>query len=96
MLFTPVPGSILFEKHKDYLLEQENKKWNLQDLNGKLLPFLEYNQQPQYYPQLQASDYLELESFMSHLNKSKVYQKCFDFADDNPVANTFRRIIAHG
>jgi radical SAM superfamily enzyme YgiQ (UPF0313 family) len=94
MLFTPAPGSTLYETHKRYLHEEMG--WDLHQLNGKLLPFLEYNQQPQHYPGLQASDYLELEAFMTHLNKSKVCQKCFDFAGDNRVASTFRRVVAHG
>ncbi len=89
MLFTPVPGSILFETHRAYLLEKMG--WDLHELNGKLLPFLEYNQR--YYPELQASDYLELEAFMMHLNSSKVYQRRFDFAGDSLVARTFRRVV---
>ena len=44
-------------------------------------------------PELQASDYLELESFVSRLNSSKVYRKRFDFAADSPVAGTFRRVV---
>lgn len=91
MLFTPVPGSILFETHKTYLLEEMG--WDLHELSGKLLPFLEYNRQQ--YPGLQASDYLELEDFMYHLNSSKVYRERFDFTKHNPVANTFRRVIAN-
>lgn len=94
MLFTPVPGSTLYKIHEEYLREEMG--WDLHQLNGKLLPFLEYNQQPQYYPELQASDYLELEALMTHLNKSKVKQKRFDFAEDNPVANAFRRVVASG
>lgn len=90
MLFTPVPGSILFDTHKSYLLDEMG--WDLHDLNGKLLPFLEYNQR--HYPGLQASDYLELEDFMYHLNSSKVYQERFDFTKRNPVADTFRRVMA--
>ena len=88
MLFTPVPGSILYEEHLDYFQEQG---WDLQDLNGKLLPFLEYNQK--FNPRLQASDFLELENFMFHLNSSKVFSERFDFAKENRVANTFRRVI---
>jgi radical SAM superfamily enzyme YgiQ (UPF0313 family) len=90
MLFTPVPGSILFEQHREYLLE--GRGFDLQDLNGKLLPFLEYNRQ--IYPGLQASDYLELENFMMHLNSSKVFQERFDFTKDNPVARTFYRVVS--
>jgi len=44
-------------------------------------------------PELQASDYLQLESFMMRLNSSKVYRKRFDFAADSPVAGTFRRVV---
>jgi radical SAM superfamily enzyme YgiQ (UPF0313 family) len=89
MLFTPVPGSIMFEEHKTYLFDEMG--WDLHDLNGKLLPFLEYNQR--LYPSLKASDYLELENFMYVLNSSKVYGQRFDFTKDNPVANTFRQLV---
>lgn len=89
MLFTPVPGSIMFEEHKTYLFDEMG--WDLHDLNGKLLPFLEYNQSR--YPGLKASDYLELENFMYVLNSSKVYEQRFDFTKDNPVANTFRQLV---
>ena len=41
MLFTPVPGSQMFAQFEDYLLHERG--WDLQHLNGKLLPFLEYN-----------------------------------------------------
>jgi radical SAM superfamily enzyme YgiQ (UPF0313 family) len=91
MLFTPVPGSMMFETHREYLLGEMG--WDLQDLNGKLLPFLEYNQR--HYAGLQASDYLELEAFMMRLNSSKVYRKRFDFAGDSPVARTFRQVVGN-
>lgn len=89
MLFTPVPGSILFRTHERYIFEEQG--YDLQDLNGKLLPFLEYNQRN--YPGLRASDYLQLENFMMHLNSSKVFQERFDFTKDNPVARTFYRVL---
>lgn len=66
--FTPVPGSIIYHQHEHYLLNRQRangENWDLQDLNGKLLPFLEYNQLRM--PGLQASDYLEFESLMMHL-----------------------------
>jgi radical SAM superfamily enzyme YgiQ (UPF0313 family) len=94
MLFTPVPGSILFTKHEHYLMSQmrpDGSNWDLHDLNGKLLPFLEYNQQR--YPELKASDYIELESLMMHLNNSKVYQKRFDINSDSAAAKTFRKVL---
>mgnify|MGYP005841599421 CR=1 FL=1 len=89
MLFTPVPGSALFDQHRAYLLEEMG--WDLHQLNGKLLPFLEYNQR--YYPELRASDYLELEAFMMHLNNSKVYQKRFDLLGEHRVARGFRQTV---
>jgi len=69
MLFTPVPGSMMFEQHRGYLMEEMG--WDLDQLNGKLLPFLEYNRR--WTPRLRASDYVELEAFMMRLNSSKVY-----------------------
>ena len=90
MLFTPVPGSIIFEKHMGYLFNQMG--WNLHHLNGKFLPFLEYNRQQ--YPGLRASDYLELESFMMRLNSSKVYSKRFDLAGNSLVAEEFRHALS--
>jgi radical SAM superfamily enzyme YgiQ (UPF0313 family) len=95
MLFTPVPGSILFEQHRDYLFSQlkpDGGSWDLHDLNGKLLPFLEYNRRK--YPWLKGSDYLNLESFMMHLNNSKVQRRPFNFAADDQVARTFRSVLA--
>ncbi len=95
MLFTPVPGSILYETHKDHLREQrhlDGSPWDLQDYNGKLLPFLEFNQMR--YPHLQASDYLEIEALMMHLNNSKVYQKRFDVNGTSQASRTFRRLVA--
>jgi len=94
MLFTPVPGSIMFRQHKDYLFAQQaadGEAWDLHDLNGKLLPFLEYNRKS--YPWLRASDYLNLESLMMHLNSSKVRQRTFNFAGPSSVARGFRRAL---
>lgn len=94
MLFTPVPNSILFRQHKDYLFAQQTpdgRPWDLHDFNGKLLPFLEYNRKK--YPWLKASDYLSLESFMMHLNNSKVQRLPFNFAASNPVARSFRKVL---
>lgn len=91
MLFTPVPGSLMFEDHREYLMGEQ--KWDLEDLNGKLLPFLEYNQR-QRYSGIRASDYLELEGLMMRLNSSKVHQKRFDVAGSGRVAEAFRRAIS--
>jgi radical SAM superfamily enzyme YgiQ (UPF0313 family) len=95
MLFTPVPGSILFNSHKSYLEFQhhpDGTPWELHDYNGKLLPFLEYNQRKN--ANLRASDYLEIESLMMHLNNSKVLQKRFDINSNSQVGKTFRKTLA--
>jgi hypothetical protein len=90
-----VPGSRLYHTHEQYISEQRHSdgtSWDLHDLNGKLLPFLEYNQQK--YPGLQASDYLEIESLMMHLNNSKVYSRRFDINSNSQAAKTFQRVVA--
>ncbi len=95
MLFTPVPGSRFFEDHKEFLFSQmtpEGRSWDLQDLNGKLLPFLDYNRKK--YPWLRASNYLDLESFMMHLNNSKVQRLPFNFAAEHQVARAFRAVLS--
>lgn len=95
MLFTPVPGSILFEQHRNYLESQTNadgENWDLHDFNGKLLPFLEYNQRKN--PALQASDYLQIENLMMHLNASKIFNKRFDITSSSLVGKTFRRVMS--
>ncbi|MBI2940195.1 MAG: hypothetical protein HYY04_07110, partial [Chloroflexi bacterium] len=89
MLFTPVPGSTLFEQHRTYLTQERG--WDLHQLNGKLLPFLEYNRR--CYPDLRGSDYLELEALMMHLNSSKVYQQRFDLPGTSQIARAFRETL---
>ncbi len=96
MLFTPVPNSILFRQHRDYLFSPrppDGRAWDLQDLNGKLLPFLEYNQTR--YPWLRASHYLKLESLMMHLNNSKSRRLPFNFASAHPIARSFRTTLTN-
>ena len=65
--------------------------WELHQLNGKLLPFLEFNRQS--YPNIRASDYLELEAFMMRLNSSKVYKKRFNVVGDSRIAQSFRAAL---
>ena len=89
MLFSPVPGTHVFRKHSDYLLKEMD--WDLQCLNGKFLPFLEYNQRSN--PELRASDYLELEGLMSILNEGKVLSRAVDLCDDGIVGQAFREIL---
>ncbi len=80
---------MMFEQHRHYLMEEMG--WDLEQLNGKLLPFLEYNQRRT--PGLRASDYLELEAFMMRLNSSRVYEKRFDLLGDSRIATAFRRAL---
>ena len=89
MLFSPVPSTHVFRKHSSYLLDELG--WDLQDLNGKFLPFLEYNRRSN--PDLRASDYLELEGFMSILNNGKVLSRSVDLCDDNVVGQAFRETL---
>jgi len=86
MLFTPVPGTNVYRQHEQYLRDEMG--WDLQDLNGKLLPFLEYNQRR--YPGLRASDYLQLEALMSILNDGKFLSRAVNLCDETPVSEAFR------
>src|SRR6266516_1482397 len=89
MLFSPVPSTHVFRKHSSYLLDEMG--WDLQDLNGKFIPFLEYNQRSN--PDLRASDYLELEGLMSILNEGKVLSRAVDLCDDSIVGQAFRETL---
>lgn len=89
MLFTPVPSTHIYDQQRNYLTEQMS--WDLQDLNGKLLPFLEYNRRHQ--PTLRASDYLELEKLMSILNNGKFMSRTLDLCGDSPIATALRTTI---
>jgi len=89
MLFSPVPSTHVFRKHRDYLLDEMG--WDFQDLNGKFLPFLEYNQRSN--PALRASDYLELERLMSILNDGKVLSRAVDLCDDSVVGQAFQETL---
>jgi radical SAM superfamily enzyme YgiQ (UPF0313 family) len=89
MLFTPVPGTQIFREHADYL--RGVMGWDLQDLNGKFLPFLEYNRDR--YPGLRASHYLQLEALMSILNDGKFFSRAVDLCDDSLASNAFRSLL---
>jgi len=89
MLFTPVPGTHIYREHAEYLHNEMG--WDLQDLNGKLLPFLEYNQRR--YPELRATDYLELERLMSILNEGKFLWRAIDLCDASQASSTFRKAL---
>lgn len=87
MLFTPVPGTPMFELYREYIDEQG---FDLQHLNGKLLPFFEYNRRK--YPSLTHRDYFALEGLMWRLN-SKVRAESFKIGGGGRVATHFRNAI---
>jgi len=91
MLFTPVPNTPMFEMYQDYV---DKKGFDLQHLNGKLLPFLDYNRE-RHYPDLTHRDYTALEGLMWRLN-AKVRAKSLDLGSDRPVSKTFREVIVSG
>lgn len=84
MLFTPVPGTPIFDRYREYT---DDKGFDLHHLNGKLLPFLDYNRRQ--YPGLTHRDYSELEALMWRLN-AKVRSESFDIGASSPVATAFR------
>ncbi len=87
MLFTPVPGSALYAEYEEYIAEME---FDLQHLNGKLFPFLAFNQR--LYPELTEQDYLDLEALMFRVNAQAV-RGTFDIGGDNRVSQTFRETV---
>jgi radical SAM superfamily enzyme YgiQ (UPF0313 family) len=88
MLFTPVPSTPMFDMYKDYL---EEKEFDLQHLNGKLMPFLDYNRRK--YKSLGVRDYYALEGLMWRLN-AKVRAESFNLGGQGRVSQHFRRMLA--
>ena len=88
MLFTPVPNTPMFEDYRSYI---EDKGFDLQHLNGKLLPFLDYNRRK--YEDLSVRDYAALESLMWRLN-TKVRQESFDLGGATQVSQKFRQVFS--
>lgn len=88
MLFTPVPGSSIYNEFSDYLFGE--MKFDFQQLNGKLFPFFEYNRRLQ--PSLSMQDYIDLESLMFRLNAQAI-KGTFDIGGKSRVSNAFRNII---
>ncbi len=86
MLFTPVPSTPLFEQYRPYI---EDMGFDLHHLNGKLLPFLQYNRRK--YPELRPSDYASVEALMWRLN-AKVRNASFNMGDSTRVAKAFRQV----
>ena len=90
MLFAPVPGTPLFKKFEDYIAEMQ---FDLQDLNGKLLPFLEYNRrQMKGKYDLTIQDFYNVEAFMFRLNE-KVRNKTFRPGARSSVSEAFRKVF---
>lgn len=89
MLFTPVPGTHVFRQHESYLRDEMH--FDLHNLNGKFLPFLEYNRSAN--PGLRGSDYLELEGLMSILNQGKVLSRAVNLCDSRGPAASFRDVV---
>ncbi len=87
MLFTPVPSTPMFEMYRDYI---EQKGFDFQHLNGKLLPFLDYNRRK--YDGLSHRDYFALEGLMWRLN-TKVRQSSFNLGGGGRVAKAFRNVL---
>jgi len=88
MLFTPVPGSILFEQYEEYLFGEMG--FDLHHLNGKLYPFLRYNLQRNG---ITLVDYVTLESLAFRLNARAIGQT-FPLRPDNTVYRALRRVLA--
>jgi radical SAM superfamily enzyme YgiQ (UPF0313 family) len=88
MLFTPVPGSIMFEQFEDYLFEEMG--FDLHHLNGKLYPFLRYNH---FRKGIRLADYVALESLAFRLN-AKTIGQTFKLDSSNAVYGALRRVLA--
>jgi hypothetical protein len=88
MLFTPVPGSAIFEEYREYLFDEMG--FDLQHLNGKLFPFLAFNQR--ISTKLALQDYLDLEALMFRVNAQAI-RGTFDIGGESKVSKAFREII---
>lgn len=82
MLFTPVPGSRLYEKYKWFFKE---KGFGLEDLNGKLFPFWELNK-------IKPSDYIDFQRLMYAFH-TQLRGKAFDLLGDSLVPKLVRYSI---
>jgi radical SAM superfamily enzyme YgiQ (UPF0313 family) len=88
MLFTPVPGSIMFEQYRDYLFDEMG--FDLHHLNGKLYPFLKFNFERRG---IRLEDYVALESLAFRLN-TKAIGQTFALDSGNRVYDALRRVLA--
>jgi radical SAM superfamily enzyme YgiQ (UPF0313 family) len=87
MLFTPVPNTPIFEDYRGYL---DDQGFDLHHLNGKLMPFLNYNRRS--YRDLSHRDYYALEGLMWRLN-SKVRSESFEIGGEGRVSRAFRSAL---
>lgn len=88
MLFTPVPSTPMFEMYRDYI---EAKGFDFHHLNGKLLPFLDYNRRK--YKGLSVRDYYALEALMWRIN-AKVRSESFNLGGSGRVSRAFHKVFA--
>jgi radical SAM superfamily enzyme YgiQ (UPF0313 family) len=88
MLFTPVPGSIMFEQYREYLFDE--MAFDLHHLNGKLYPFLKYNFERRG---IRLEDYVALESLAFRLN-TKAIGQTFQLNSENRVYSALRKVLA--
>ncbi len=88
MLFTPVPGSIMFEQYREYLFEEMG--FDLHHLNGKLYPFLRYNFERKG---IRLEDYVALESLAFRLN-AKAIGQTFPLTPENRIYQALRKVLA--
>ena len=87
MLFTPVPGTRIYEDHLPYF---RKRYWHrdLHMLNGKLFPFLQMNEGG-------VEDYVDVQRLMYTLN-AHYRSKSFSIFGDTRVAAAFRGNIGNG
>jgi len=82
MLFTPVPGSRLYESYEWFFKE---KGYGLEDLNGRLFPFWELNK-------IKPSDYIDLLRLMYSFH-TQLHGRAFDLLGDSLVPRLVRNSI---
>ena len=92
MLFAPVPGTPLFDKFLDYY---DEKEFDLQHLNGKLLPFLDYNKRANKnnYP-VTYEDYYQLEAFMLRINQN-VRMRNVRLNSESKMTSAFKQVFVN-
>jgi hypothetical protein len=83
MLYTPVPGSRLYNKYEAYFT---NSGLGLEDLNGKLFPFWKMSG-------VRPSDYIEIQRLMYAFN-TQLRGSSFDLLDNSMIAKLMRQNLA--